>query len=153
MTALPTTGLAQELAHGWLERYERYEVDAIDLIYNAYRNSTQYEPVVSRLIPPPLASVSAGYTSWPPPYIDTHPMRLYGRLVGLWVTTEMYRILLDSAAAEHSARYQLMEGATQNSNRLIAELNQALQSARQDAITREMQDLAAGAGLIRGIDE
>jgi F-type H+-transporting ATPase subunit gamma len=60
----------------------------------------------------------------------------------------MYRILLDSAAAEHSARFQLMEGATQNSGRLIADLTLALQAARQQAITAEMQELAAGAGLL-----
>ena len=66
----------------------------------------------------------------------------------MWSTTETYRILLSSAAAEHSARYQLMEGATRNSGRLIAELTLALQSARQQAITAEMQELAAGAGLL-----
>jgi F-type H+-transporting ATPase subunit gamma len=62
----------------------------------------------------------------------------------------MYRVLLDSAAAEHSARFQLMEGAAQNSNRLINELTLALQSARQHAITSEMQELASGAGLLGG---
>ena len=60
--------------------------------------------------------------------------------------------MLDSTAAEHSARYQLMEGATQNSNRLIDELTLALQAARQQAITVEMQELAAGAGLIGGAE-
>jgi F-type H+-transporting ATPase subunit gamma len=56
--------------------------------------------------------------------------------------------LIDSATAEHSARYQIMENATQNAQRLIEELTLAVQNARKQAITQEMQELAAGAGLI-----
>jgi F-type H+-transporting ATPase subunit gamma len=148
MSALPTNGLANELTHAWLGRYEARELDAVYLIYNTYRNSTLYEPVTVRLIPPPIPSSPEASEPWSKPYVDTDPMSLYTRLVVLWATTEVYRILLDSAAAEHSARYQLMEGAAQNSSRLIDELTLALQSARQHAITSEMQELAAGAGLL-----
>jgi F-type H+-transporting ATPase subunit gamma len=147
-TTLPTSQLAYELVHTWLEQYERYELDAVDLVYHTYRSATLYKPLSTRLIPPPLPSSVEGQAPWPPPYIDTDPLALYARLIVLGSTTEMYRILLDSAAAEHSARFQLMEGATQNSQRLINELTLALQSARQQAITAEMQELASGAGLL-----
>jgi F-type H+-transporting ATPase subunit gamma len=149
-SALPTSGLANELTRVWLERYEAHAVDAVYLVYNTYRNPTLYEPLTVRLIPPPVPSPAEVDVPWPGPYVDTDPISLYTHLIVLWATTEVYRILLDSAAAEHSARYQLMEGATQNSNRLIAELTLALQSARQHAITSEMQELAAGAGLLGG---
>jgi F-type H+-transporting ATPase subunit gamma len=148
MSALPASGLADELTHEWLARYEAHAVDAVHMIHNTYRNSTLYEPVTVQLIPPPLPSPRQASTPWPAPYVDTNPVRLYTRLIVLWATTQVYQILLDSASAEHSARYQLMEGATQNSDRLIAELTLALQMARQHAITSEMQELAAGAGLL-----
>ena len=41
-----------------------------------------------------------------------------------------------------------MDGASQNAERIIDELTLTVQSARQQAITREMQELAAGAGLV-----
>jgi len=148
MTKVPTVELASELVNAWLARYEEYEFDAFDVIHNAYRNSTFYEPVAFRLIPPVLPALTADVLPWPPPYIDTDPVALSARLLAMWMTTETYRILLSSTAAEHSARFQLMEGATRNSGRLIAELTLALQSARQQAITAEMQELAAGAGLL-----
>jgi F-type H+-transporting ATPase subunit gamma len=148
MTALPSSGLASELMYGWLQRYERYELEAVDVVYNAYVNATDYRATTARLIPPPLPPQVVESAPWPPPYIDTDPVRLYTHLVRLWATTEMHRILLDSAAAEHSARYQLMEGATQNANRLIEDLTLSLQAARRHAITSEMQDLAVGAGLL-----
>jgi F-type H+-transporting ATPase subunit gamma len=148
MTSLPTSALAHELTQSWLDRYERYELDAVYLVYNAYRNSTSYEPMTLRLIPPPLPSPDAHAPDRGLRYVDTDPVQLYTRAIVLWVTTEVYRVLLDAAAAEHSARYRLMEGATQNASRLVNELTMALQSARQHAITSEMQELAAGAGLL-----
>ena len=152
-TSVPDRALAAELIDAWVARYQAYDLDAVDIIYNAFRNSTLYEPVRFRLFPPDLSEIDQGSLSWPPPYVDTDPVSLYTRIIQLWMTTEMYRILLDSAAAEHSARYQLMEGAVQNSNRLIDELTLALQSMRQQAITAEMQELAAGAGLMNSSDE
>jgi F-type H+-transporting ATPase subunit gamma len=146
MTTLPSSGLAHELVHTWLRQYEDRELDAVHVIYNTYTSSTVYEPITVCLIPPPLPALSK--EPWPPPYIDTDPIQLYTRLIQLWTTTETYRTLLDSAAAEHSARYQLMEGATQNAEHLIDELTLALQAARQQAITSEMQELAVGAGLL-----
>jgi F-type H+-transporting ATPase subunit gamma len=148
MAALPSVELAHELTVDWLRRYEARELDTVYVVYNAYRNATLYDSVELRLIPPLLPSLSAGTSSWSPPYVDGDPVDLYRRIVRLWMTAEVYRILIDSAAAEHSARYQLMEGATQNAQRLIGELTLALQAARQQAITSEMQDLAAGAGLL-----
>jgi F-type H+-transporting ATPase subunit gamma len=148
MTTLPSVALAYELGHGWLRQYEGRELDGVHVIYNVYRTSTVYEPITAHLVPPPLPTLSEEALPWPAPYIDTDPERIYARLVRLWTTTEAYRVLLDSAAAEHSARYQLMEGATQNAQRLIDELTLALQAARQHAITSEMQELAAGAGLL-----
>jgi F-type H+-transporting ATPase subunit gamma len=85
---------------------------------------------------------------WPPPIIETDPLSLYTRVVEQWAAVSLYRQLLDSACAEHSVRYQLMEAASQNAGRLIDDLTLVIQTARQQEITSEMQDLAAGAGLV-----
>ncbi|MBN1935658.1 MAG: F0F1 ATP synthase subunit gamma [Anaerolineae bacterium] len=147
-TSLPGRDLATELIDCWLADYEAYKIDAVDVIYNAYRNSTLYEQTTLRLLPPRLPALDVNAQSWPPPYIDTDAVALYTHIIQLWTATEMYRILLDSAAAEHAARFQLMEAATQNAERLIVELTQLVQSARKQAITQETQELAVSAGLI-----
>lgn len=150
MTSLPSVDLANDLASGWLRRYEAFEIDAVYVIYNAYRDSRVYEPQAARLIPPLLPTLPDGSSSWPPPYVDADPVSLYQRLVRLWMVSEVYRIFLSSTAAEHSTRFQLMENATQNTGRLTEELTLALQSVRQRAITAEMLDLVAGAGMLGG---
>jgi F-type H+-transporting ATPase subunit gamma len=147
---LPPFHLAFDLTRRWLARYEERELDAVDLIYNAYHGTGHFEPTVIRLIPPQLPPERQNTLRepWPPPIIETNPLSLYARVVEQWAAVRMYGLLLDSAAAEHSTRYQLMESATQNVDRLIEELTLAVQAARRYAITQEMQELAAGAGLI-----
>jgi F-type H+-transporting ATPase subunit gamma len=148
-TTLPPFRLARDLAHDWLTRYEERRIDAVDLVYSAYRGAAQYEPVVSRLIPPrlPLNRRDGPDAPWPP-IVETDPRRLFVRVVEQWTSVTLYQLLLDSAAAEHSSRYQLMEAATQTAERLTAELTLVIQAARQEAITEEMQQLATGAGLV-----
>ncbi len=150
IATLPPFHLAFDLTCRWLARYEERELDAVDLIYNAYHGTGHYEPTVVRLIPPQLPPERQNTLGepWPPPIIETDPLSLYARVVEQWAAVSLYRVLLDSAAAEHATRYQLMESATQNAIRLIEELTLAVQAARRHAITQEMQELAAGAGLI-----
>jgi len=147
ITGLPSYRLAFDLTRRWLERHEEGELDAVDLIHNAYHGTARYEPAVVRLIPPTLPTPDATASPWPP-IIETDPASLYARVVEQWTAVRLYELLLESAAAEHSARFQLMEAATQNAERLIDELTLVVQTARQQAITQEMQELAAGAGLL-----
>lgn len=147
ITALPPFAIARELNHRWQTAYEAQQLDAVDVIYNTYRKPGLYDTTVLRLLPPELPEV-AQTPPWPPPIVETDPRRLYARVLDQWTALHLYQILLESAAAEHSARLQLMEAATQNADRLIEELSQLVQSARQQGITQEMQELAAGAGLL-----
>ena len=151
VTTLPPYRLALELAHRCVVRYEMDELDAVRVIYNAYRGTGQTEVEVACLVPPQLPKVKeSGRPSgrWPPSIIETDPLGLYVTAARQWIAVRLHEILLDSAAGEHATRYQLMESAARNSERLISELRSVIQSARRQQITREMQDLAAGAGLV-----
>ena len=152
VTALPPYRTALDLTTRWLAQYEAHELDAVDLVYNAYRGAGRYQPTVTRLIPPREPTDESRHTNapWPPPIVETDPLRLYTHVVEQQAALRLYGILLDSAAAEYSARFQLMEAAAQNAERLIDELTLAVQTARQAEITQDMQELAAGAGLLDG---
>lgn len=147
VTALPPFSIARDLNRRWLAAYEAERLDAVDLIYNTYDRPGVYTPIVLRLFPPEVPAV-AQELSWPPPMVETDPVSLYIRLLDQWTALHLYQVLLESAAAEHATRLQLMEAATQNADRLSVELTQLVQSARQQAITQEMQALAVGAGLL-----
>lgn len=148
VTALPSPSLAFDLARRWLAPYEAHELDTVDVIYNHYRGPALFTPQIIRLIPPRLEMRRQVEVSWPPPIVETDPLRLYVQVVGQWAAVRFYNLLLESAAAEQSMRYQLMDGATKNAERLIEEMMMAVQTARRQAITRETQELAVGAGLV-----
>lgn len=57
---------------------------------------------------------------------------------------DLYRILVESFAAENAARLLSMQGATENIKELLAELHAAYREARQDAITNELMDILGG---------
>jgi F-type H+-transporting ATPase subunit gamma len=80
--------------------------------------------------------------------LDTDPNELTMLMIHQLAVLDLYRILLYSSIAEHTARYQLMEEASSNADQLIEELSQDVQAARRQAITQEMEELAVGAGLL-----
>jgi len=151
-SSLPSFAQARTLTRDWLERYEAYSLDAVDVIFNAYRSLGSYETVVRRLLPPeitPLTEISATPAPDEIVIVETDPWSLYARVVEQEILIRCYSFFLESVTAEHALRYQLMEGATQNAERLVEELTLELQALRRQAITREMQELAASAGLLK----
>jgi len=150
LTSLPPFELALDLTERWLVRYEEATLDELHLVYNDYSGIGQYQPSVALLVPPAnlIGKGADREEPDPTPIIETDPNSLYRRLVSMLVAARLHEILIRSAAAEHSTRYQLMDGASQNAERIIDELTLAIHGARQQAITREMQELAAGAGLV-----
>lgn len=57
---------------------------------------------------------------------------------------EIYYVLLESNASEHSARRLAMKNASDNAENIITDLNLLYNKARQAAITQEISEIAAG---------
>lgn len=156
ITALPRFDLAHGMAADWLRRYESFDLDRVDVVYNADRGAGTYASTTARLIPPEIPDAPAPAAPRDPlaarlapdPIVETDPVRLYVRVVEQWTAIALYRLVLEAAATEHSARFQLMESATQNADELVGELMLTVNSARRQAITRETQELAISAGLL-----
>jgi F-type H+-transporting ATPase subunit gamma len=161
LTTMPAYGAASASVCEWLRGYERHELDAVHVLYNMDRGAGTYGPTIARLIPAALPGTSGaravGHAAESgvsgalsrSVIVETAPMDLYARIVEQWTATEYYRILLEATSTEHSARFQLMELATQNADDISEELVLVVQSARRQSITREMQELAVGAGLLQ----
>ena len=65
-------------------------------------------------------------------------------LVNKYVGYNMYYSLIDSVAAEHSARMQAMDTATNNAKEMVKSLNVQFNKARQAAITTELIEIISG---------
>ena len=65
-------------------------------------------------------------------------------LIEKYVGYNMYYSLIDSVAAEHSARMQAMDTATNNAKEMVKNLNVEFNKARQAAITTELIEIISG---------
>jgi F-type H+-transporting ATPase subunit gamma len=79
---------------------------------------------------------------------EPEPEQILERLLPVYVETELYRALLESAASEQGARATAMRNASKNANELISSLTLAMNRARQAEITQEILEVVAGADAL-----
>ena len=69
---------------------------------------------------------------------------LLNTLLPRFVEVQLYAMILESIASEHSARMMAMRNATDNAKDLVRDLTLSMNKARQAAITKELAEIAAG---------
>lgn len=136
----------------WLDQYESFAFSHFVILFNQVAKGSNFDFSTFNLMPYeiPLSLSAAGKKEekWPPPIIETDPKGIYHQIIQHYIASSFLKILLKSAAAEHSARFILMQEAEDNAEDIIEELTQVIQNERKRKITQQMQELAAGAGLL-----
>lgn len=145
LSAAPDFKQAAEFISEVAESYANGETDKIIFVHNGYVNMITQEIREDQLLPVDtskleLNSVSTSELEVEPDDDDT----LLDALVKRYVEYTMYYSLIDSLAAEHSARMQAMDAATKNAKEMVKELNVKYNKARQEAITTELIEIISG---------
>jgi F-type H+-transporting ATPase subunit gamma len=70
---------------------------------------------------------------------------IFNRLLPYYLEIQVYRALLESAAAEHAARMAAMDAATKNAKEMIDSLTLTMNKIRQAGITKEIIEVVGGA--------
>jgi F-type H+-transporting ATPase subunit gamma len=149
----PAYADAQTIAHALADAYANGEVDQVVLVYNAFVSPLVQRVTVSEVLPVPLAAVAEG-AEQPEraqildPYYEPEPRNILARLLPVYVETELYRALLESAASEQGARMTAMRNASKSAGELIDTLTLAMNRARQAEITQEILEVVAGADAL-----
>ena len=135
---------AQEIARTIVDLYTKEEVDAVDFIYNESKSLMVQRLTVERYLPikpmkAPEGEVLIDYIYEEP------PEEIFKALLERYVEIEVYRALLESAAAEFAARMTAMDAATTNAGDIIESLTLNMNRVRQAAITREIIEIVSGA--------
>ena len=125
-----------------VEAYINGETDKIILIRNGYVNMITQEIREDQLLPidPSALELSSNSTS----ELEVEPDdddTLLDALVKRYIEYSMYYSLIDSLAAEHSARMQAMDAATNNAKEMVHQLTLEFNKARQEAVTRELIEI------------
>jgi len=126
---------AQEIARVIVDLYTREEVDAVDFIYNESKSILVQRLTEERYLPikpikPTEGEVLIDYIYEQP------PAEIFKVLLERYIEIEVYRALLESAAAEFAARMTAMDAATNNAGEMIDSLTLHMNRVRQAAITK-----------------
>jgi F-type H+-transporting ATPase subunit gamma len=156
----PTYGHAQAIAHAVAEAYVNEEVDRVVLVYNSFVSPLVQRVTTSELLPIPaealagdeegaaIATHEAGESV--DFFFEPEPRQILERLLPVYVETEIYRALLESAASFFGAQMTAMRNASKAAGELIDTLTLAMNRARQAEITQEILEVVAGADALSG---
>jgi F-type H+-transporting ATPase subunit gamma len=142
-----TFGDAAEIANAGMEAFTSGEASGVYLVYNEFKSVMSQRVVVERLLPiPRLEPKDIGDAGPAVDYLyEPSAEEIFRDLIPRHVQVQVYRALLESAAAEHAARMTAMDAATRNSADMIDNLTLYMNKVRQAAITREIIEVVSGA--------
>jgi F-type H+-transporting ATPase subunit gamma len=147
----PAYSDSQAIAHHITELYSEEEVDQVIVVYNHFESPLVQRVVEQEILPIPESVLESGDEA--PALVgdfiyEPEPELILERLLPVYVETELYRALLESAASEQGARMTAMRNASKNAAELIESLTLAMNRARQAEITQEILEVVAGADAL-----
>jgi F-type H+-transporting ATPase subunit gamma len=142
---------AQAIAHRAGELFTSGEVDRVVLVYNTFVSALTQRVTEQDVLP-----ISADLLTTEQEereadafrgdfIFEPEPEEILERLLPVYVETQLYRALLESAASEQGARMTAMRNASKNAGELIDRLTLQMNRARQAEITQEILEVVAGA--------
>jgi F-type H+-transporting ATPase subunit gamma len=160
--------IAKEIAGKIANLYATREVDAVYAVYNEFKNVMIQNLRTEKLLPidPSVLAPEAEGKSrsgaeaheealphdlapsgkFLVDYIYEEPVaEIFSGLLPRYLESEVFRILLESSAAEWAARMTAMDAATRNASELIDKLTLEMNKIRQAGITKELIEIVSGA--------
>jgi F-type H+-transporting ATPase subunit gamma len=146
---------AQAVAHKLAELYTAEEVDRVVLVYNRFVSALVQRVTTTDLLPIPEHVLKGGEKEEregpTPDFIyEPEPEQILERLLPVYLETEIYRALLESAASFLASQMSAMRNASKNAGELIDRYTLQLNRARQAEITQEILEVVAGAEALTG---
>src|SRR3954471_16950392 len=136
------------------EMFLKGEVERVDILFTNFVNTLTQKPEVRTLLPVgEMKGISidvegegagegliAGATEF---LFEPTPADVFGALLPHYLNFQVYQILLEAKASEHSARMVAMKNATDNANQLIQDLTLQYNKLRQSNITNELLEITS----------
>lgn len=144
LSSAPSYEDAKNFIDKSLENFLNGDTDQVTLIYNGYKNMITQEIREVNILPIDVSTIEKIEH---PSMIEFEPNddeSILESLVRKYVEYNLYYALIDSLAAEHSARMQAMDAATNNAKEMKKTLNLQYNKARQESITTELIEIISG---------
>ncbi len=144
---------AKEIAEYLTAEFAAERIDAAYVVYNEFKSVISQIVRRERVLPISRSeAVLAEATASSGPSTDyiyePDPATILAKLLPRHLEFAIFRILLESAAAEHGARMTAMDSATKNAGEMIDALTLTYNRARQARITKELIEIVSGAAAL-----
>ena len=129
--------------------YRDKGVDKVEVIYNDFKSAILQTVLVEQLLPL-TPEVPTGDDLFLDYLYEPGQDAIFQSVLAKHLNMQMWKVLLDSNAAEQAARMTAMENATRNAKELIDDLVLQRNRARQTQITTEISEIVSGAAALEG---
>ena len=137
---------ARDIATGITNDFVSGEFDAVYVIYNEFKSIIAQRVTLDRILPLPREWAGDQPQDAAIDYLyEPGPQAILSDLLPKHIEFQLYRVLLESAAAEQGARMTAMESATKNASEMISHLTLTYNRIRQASITKEIIEIVSGA--------
>ncbi len=144
LTSSPTYEKATDFIKDAVADFNDGKTDQVIIVYNGFLNMLSQELRTRTLLPIELTEVDESADSSMLEIEPDDDEMILNDLTAKYVDFNMYYSLIDSLAAEHSARMQAMDNATNNASERVNDLTVEFNKARQAAITTELIEIISG---------
>jgi F-type H+-transporting ATPase subunit gamma len=138
---------AKVIADSIVTGFLKGEIDAVYVVFNEFRSIISQIVRIEKLLP--IERLEKKNEEKPQNEVEflfePGPEVILSELLPKHIEFQLYRILLESAAAEQGARMTAMEAATKNASDMIEALTLNYNRIRQAAITKEIIEIVSGA--------
>lgn len=134
------------------DRFMSGEFDRVEVIYNEFKSVIQQRVREEQLLPLPeevMEETGHKYHEFVDYIYEPSEVELMEQLIPKHLNYQMYRVFLESNAAEQGARMTAMDAATTNARDLIHSLQLSYNSARQASITTEILEIVSGTNALK----
>jgi len=137
----------QPIARIVMEEFIHHQVDAAFVIYPKFVNTLTQRVTVDQILPVVPSTPTGPQLEY---IFEPGAPEILAELLPRYVEVQIYQALLETIASRYSAQMIAMRNATDNAKELIGTLTLSYNKARQAAITKEIAEIAAGAGALSG---
>jgi len=149
LSSAPDYDRAADFINAVVEDFRNEVTDKVLLVYNGFLNMLSQEIRVRELLPIGLDNIEAKKSDSMLEIEPDDDEEVLNELTDKYIDFNMYYALIDSLAAEHSARMQAMEAATKNAKEKVNSLTVEYNKARQAAITTELIEIISGVEALK----
>ena len=144
VSSAPTYEKAQKVIDDAINDFVNGVTDKVILVHNGYNNMISQQIRINDIVPVEPTNIAGIETNSLMEFEPNDNGKILDELLKKYFEYSMYFALVDSLAAEHSARMQAMDNATNNAKERVGELKLAYNKARQESITTELIEIISG---------